>query len=45
MTEYLDRLISLLVLVEDRAYASHTKAAVEKLIAEEIDATSKANES
>ena len=44
MTEYLDRLLLLLALVEDRPYAKCTKDAVEKLIAEEIDATSKANQ-
>ena len=38
MTEYLDRLLLLLALVEDRPYAKCTKAAVKKLIKEEEDA-------
>ena len=38
MTEYFDRLLLLLVLVEDRPYAKCTKAAVRQLIKEEEDA-------
>ena len=38
MTEYLDKLLMLLALVEDRPYAKCTKAAVKQLIKEEEDA-------